>query len=117
VRDDFGLGDFGIAYSMGGDEPKFIKLGEKGAANEKKALAHLLKVEDMKAEPDQLVSYFAWAEDRGPDGKIRRTESDMYFAEVRPFEEIFRKGDDAQQQQQQQQEQGGQQGQQSPTEK
>ena len=33
-----------------------------------------------------------WAEDVGPDGKTRRTSSDMYFAEVRPFEEIFREG-------------------------
>jgi hypothetical protein len=115
VRDDFGLGAYGLAYSMGGDEPKYIKIGEKGAANEKKTLAHLLRVEELGAQTDQLISYFAWAEDLGPDGKVRRTESDMYFAEVRPFEEIFRKGDGQQQQQQQQQQ--GQQGQQSPSEK
>jgi hypothetical protein len=39
---------------------------------------------------DQVVSYFAWADDYGPDGQVRRTFSDMFFAEVRPFEEIFR---------------------------
>jgi hypothetical protein len=38
----------------------------------------------------QLVSYFVWADDYGPDGQVRRTYSDMFFAEVRPFEEIFR---------------------------
>jgi hypothetical protein len=114
VRDDFGLGAYGLAYSMGGDEPKFIKVGEKGSANEKKALAHLLRVEELGAKKDELISYFAWAEDLGPDGKVRRTESDMYFAEVRPFEEIFRQGSRNQQDQQQQQQQGG--GQQSPSE-
>ena len=47
----------------------------------------------MKAVPDQLVTYFFWAEDIGPDGKPRRTSGDMFFAEVRHFEEIFRQGE------------------------
>jgi hypothetical protein len=37
-----------------------------------------------------VIGYFAWADDHGPDGQPRRTFSDIYFAEVRPFEEIFR---------------------------
>ena len=114
ARDDFGLGAYGLAFSMGGDDPKYIKLGEKGGANEKKTLAHLLKVEELGAKKDELISYFAWAEDLGPDGKARRSESDMYFAEVRPFEEIFRPGSKNQQQGDQQQQGGG--GQQSPSE-
>lgn len=114
AKDDFGLGSYGLAFSLGGDEPKYIKLGEKGNANEKKPLAHLLKVEELAAKQDQLISYFAWAEDLGPDGKPRRSESDMYFAEVRPFEEIFRQGSGNQQQQQQGEQMGG--GQQSPSE-
>lgn len=101
IRDDFGLGAYGLGYALGGGEPKYVKLGDKGNANEKKALAHLLRVEEMAASTDQLISYFAWAEDLGPDGKVRRTESDMYFAEVRPFEEIYRQGSRNQQQQQQ----------------
>ena len=36
-------------------------------------------------------SYF-FADDYGTDGKLRRTYSDMFFAEVRHFEEIFRQG-------------------------
>ena len=39
-----------------------------------------------------MLTYFLWAEDIGPDGKLRRTSGDMYFAEIRPFEEIFREG-------------------------
>jgi len=71
-------------------------------------------------EVDQLVSYFAWADDHGPDGQARRTFSDIFFAEVRPFEEIFRadqSGQSARQQQreQQQQNQSGQQGGNQPT--
>jgi hypothetical protein len=39
---------------------------------------------------DQVVAYFVWADDFGPDGKVRHTFSDIFFAEVRPFDEIFR---------------------------
>src|SRR5439155_20870834 len=35
-------------------------------------------------------SYYVWADDIGPDGARRRTSSDMFFAEVRPFAEVFR---------------------------
>ena len=38
------------------------------------------------------MSWFVWADDIGPDGKVRRTTGDLFFAEVRPFEEIFREG-------------------------
>ncbi|MEA3224923.1 MAG: hypothetical protein U9Q07_03160, partial [Planctomycetota bacterium] len=44
-----------------------------------------------------------WADDVGSDGTARRTFSDMYFAEVRHFEEIFRESEASQSQQSSQQ--------------
>ncbi len=109
IEDDFGLIRHGISYSTGGDEPKDIVLAApkpkpKGAAgsapakdNPKPPLRieaeHMIDFEAMKAVPDQLVSYTFWAEDIGPDGAVRRTSSDMFFAEVRPFEQVFRQGE------------------------
>jgi hypothetical protein len=90
--DDFGLRAYGIAYSLGGAEPTLLQLGEGGAAKDKRAFSHVLRLEELGAAPDQLVAWFAWADDVGPDGEVRRTATDMYFAEVRPFEEIFRQG-------------------------
>lgn len=90
--DDYGLARFGLTYELAGGERRELTLGEKAAGKERREMAHVIRFEDLKAEPDQLLSYHFWAEDAGPDGKPRRTESDMYFAEVRPFEEIFRQG-------------------------
>ena len=90
VFDDFGTATYGLAYSVAGAEPKFIELGKEGAAKEKRSFAHLLKLEELGAKPDDLISWYAWADDIGPDGKVRRTSGDLYFAEVRPFDEIFR---------------------------
>jgi hypothetical protein len=90
VFDDFGTPAYGLAYTLAGGEAKFIELGKDGAAKEKRSFAHLLNLEELGAKPDDLVSWYAWADDIGPDGNVRRTNGDLYFAEVRPFDEIFR---------------------------
>src|SRR5436190_2155394 len=92
ASDDFGLKEYGIAYAIAGQETKFVALGTNSGPNEKRAFNHLLPLETLSAQPDQLLTYFLWADDIGPDGKLRRTSGDMYFAEIRPFEEIFREG-------------------------
>ena len=114
--DDFGVKRMGVSFAMAGQAAIDVVLGENAAARQKHELANAIKFEELDAEPDQLLSYFFWAEDFGPDGNLRRTSSDMYFAEVRHFEEIFRQGQQpagGQQQQQQQQQQNSPAGQQA----
>lgn len=104
--DDFGVKRMGLSFALAGKSPIDVVLGENAAAKQKHELANAIKFEELEAQPDQLLSYFFWAEDFGPDGNLRRTSSDMYFAEVRHFEEIFRQGQQppgGQQQQKQQQ--------------
>jgi hypothetical protein len=115
--DDFGLKRMGISFAIAGQQAVDVILGENAAAKQKHEIANAIKFEELKAEPDQLLSYHFWAEDFGPDGNVRRTSSDMYFAEVRHFEEIFRQGQQPpggqqQQQKQQQNSPAGQQAQQ-----
>src|SRR6185295_7517613 len=88
--DDFGVRNYGLTYTVAGSEPKTIALGGATTPNEKRQFTYLLPLEQLAVKPDELLSYFIWAEDVGPDGQVRRNASDMYFAEVRPFEEIFR---------------------------
>ena len=109
VWDDFGVKDHGFVVAVGDQEPKSVSLGEAAKGREKHKLAHLVELELAKAEPDQLVSYYFFADDVDASGQTRRTMSDMFFAEVRHFEEIFREGQaqSAQQQQQQQQQSQG----------
>lgn len=110
--DDYGVKRFGLSYSFALNEPVDVVLGENLAAKDKHERKMTLALESMSAQPDQLLSYYFWSEDIDAQGVIRRTMGDMYFAEVRPFEEIFRQGQQPpggqQQQQQQQQQQGSQ---------
>ncbi len=114
VWDDFGVQRFGLAFTQVGQETQFVELGREVPAKEKREFHHLLRLEDLGAKPDQVVAWFAWADDIGPDGKTRRTTGDLFFAEVRPFEQIFREGEG---QSGGEQEQGGEQGQGNPTTK
>ncbi len=90
--DDFGVTKVGLAYSIGGAAPSDIVIGENLPGKKQNEVKHLLALESLSAQPDQLVSYHFWAEDFIGTNQIRRTVSDMYFAEVRHFEEIFRQG-------------------------
>lgn len=107
VWDDFGLRAYGIAVSLGAAPPEEVVLGQATLRNQRQGTEHLIDFEALGAQPDELLSYYFWAEDVGPDGKPRRSLGDMYFAEVRHFEEIFRQGEqppgDSSQQQQGQQ--------------
>ncbi len=120
ARDDFGLLKYGIGYGVAGQPPQFVELGQSAPANVQRQFTNQIALENLGVDVDQLVTYFAWADDYGPDGQARRTFSDIFFAEVRPFEEVFRadqSGESASQQQreQQQQNQNGQQGGNQPT--
>lgn len=101
VWDDYGMGAYGFAYAIGAEEPVLIEHGQASAAKEKHHLTHLLEIEDFDIAPKSLITYYLWADDIGPDGEVRRNYSDMFFAEIRPFEEIFRENQSGQQQNQQ----------------
>jgi hypothetical protein len=103
VWDDFGLAAAGIKYTIAGGRTEEVPLVRDSKPDERLNLEHVLKLEDIGVKVDELVSWHLWADDVGPDGKPRRTESDLFFAEVRPFEEIYRPGDESAGEQQQQQ--------------
>lgn len=93
VWDDQGVQRSGAVFTLAGKthEIMFNDAPLKGGQNH--ALKTLLELEKLKAAPKQLVSYFVWAEDVSPEGKVRRSQSDLFFAEVRQFEDIFREGE------------------------
>ena len=92
ARDDFGLIRFGLTYTPPDGSPREILLGDSTPPRRAADIQHVLALENLRVQPDELVSYHFWAEDWAADGHPRRTSSDMYFAEVRPFDEVFRQG-------------------------
>jgi len=92
LSDDFGLVRYGLAYSINGSDTTMLELGQTAGRFEKRSGEYLLMLEDLKVKTDDLVSYYLWAEDYGPDGSARLNEGDMFFGEIRPLDEIYREG-------------------------
>ncbi len=131
--DDIGVAEFGLMVQLPPAEGSFAEemtiplagtngpaepapptdvaseTGDVESATESIIASHMLALEEWGVQPDDLIAYSFYADDIGPDGETRRTFSDLFFAEVRPFEEIFREmaGEQGQQQQQQGQGAGG----------
>lgn len=90
VWDDVGVLKAGAVIDVA-DAKKEVPLPlAKAEQGKKMDVKTMLNLESEGVEPQQLVSYYFWAEDKGPSGETRRTMSDMFFAEVRAFEDIFR---------------------------
>ncbi|KAA5545861.1 hypothetical protein FYK55_02775 [Roseiconus nitratireducens] len=92
VQDDFGVLRSGVSYTLEMNPGIEVELISSVERNQKKQVQHTIDFEELQAEPDDVLSFYFWAEDVGPDGQVRRTESDLFFADVRPFEQIFRAG-------------------------
>ena len=92
VWDDVSVEKSGISYQLKDEEDSITLTEERLAGGKKHPLLSLVSIEDLRAKPRDLISYHFWAEDIDKNGKVRRTTSDLFFAEVRYFEEILREG-------------------------
>src|SRR5690606_4670866 len=99
-----GLQEYGLVYQLPDGREEALKLGDGDGPDARVDLSHELSFESFQAKPNDLVAYYFYADDIGPDGDARRAMSNMYFAEVRHFDELFRQssssGGEGQQQQQ-----------------
>ncbi|MCA9141088.1 MAG: hypothetical protein KDB00_30165, partial [Planctomycetales bacterium] len=69
VRDDYGVSKTGITYTLEDQDEVSVELGTDVARNVDSAVNYTIDFESLQAKPDDLVSYYFWAEDVGPDGK------------------------------------------------
>lgn len=90
VWDDIAVLKAGVMFQFGEAEKDMVMIDAKRAGGKHHLMNALYAVEKLGAKPRDLISYHLWAEDIGPDGKNRRISSDMFFAEVRHFEDIFK---------------------------
>jgi hypothetical protein len=90
VWDDVGVSRSGATVTFAGESKEVVFEHGVTGPNQKEAVKAMLNLEPEGVMPRQLVSYHFWAEDAGPKGEVRRAMSDMFFAQVREFEDIFR---------------------------
>ena len=90
ATDDYGVQTIVLKYGIGSDEPQELMM-ETAGVEEQRVISgtYLFYLEELAVEPGEVISYYAEVVDNntrtGPGIGI----SEMYFIEVRPFNERY----------------------------
>ncbi|MGH7718428.1 MAG: DUF4175 family protein, partial [Gemmatimonadaceae bacterium] len=93
AADDYGVRKLELVYSVNGGEERSVVLhGADRRRMKEISAAHTFFLEEMGLEPGDFISYFARATDADQIGS-KSTTSDIYFMEVRPFDQEYRQAE------------------------
>lgn len=92
--DDYGIERLDLVYSVRGRQEQAVPLRGGGSPTSRTG-SHLLFVEDLGVQPGDFITYYARARDVGRGKRPREARSDIYFLEVKPFEEEFERAQSA----------------------
>jgi len=90
AQDDYGIRDLELVYSVNGGPEKVIKLFNGKTRMPEVSVGHTLYMEEIGVQVGDSVSYFARATDNDAANGAKRTLSDLYFLNIRPFKKDFR---------------------------
>jgi hypothetical protein len=89
ATDDLGLGNVQLLYSVNGGPEQTVLLHGGSQRPQELTAGHTLFLEELGLRPGDLIAYYARARDSASAGGQQVT-TDLYFMEVRPFEQTFR---------------------------
>ena len=87
--DDYGIGSFDLVYAVAGQPEHTTPFNKVSGTAVAKIGGHLLPVEDLHVQAGDVITYYARARDVARGKRPTETKSDMFFLEVRPFNEEF----------------------------
>ena len=106
ATDDYGVGELKLVYHIGADELQEIALNSSpipsGTVEEStdSPSAHRVVdgrytfyIEEFDVEPGDVISYYAHATDNNTRTGPGEASSEIYFIEIRPFNEDFHEGE------------------------
>ena len=86
--DDYGIASFDLVFQAANGKERVVPL--RGAAGGLTAAGlHTLFMEDLGVQPGDFVTYYARARDVNRGRRSAEARSDIFFLEVKPFEEEF----------------------------
>ena len=88
ASDDFGISAFDLVYSVRGGPEKVVRLVIPPRATSVTG-HHTLYLEDLDVAPGDFVSYYVRARDLARGKASSEARSDIFFLDVKPFEEEF----------------------------
>ncbi|MCC7240514.1 MAG: hypothetical protein IT180_01200 [Acidobacteria bacterium] len=85
--DDFGLSALELVFQVPGQKDTVVPIETRRALTA--SGQHLVQLEALGVAPGDFVTYYARARDVGQGRRGTESRSDIYFLEVKPFEEAF----------------------------
>ena len=102
ATDDYGVENMTLMYSIGSGEAQELPVETVEVKAEKIiSNAYVFYLEELDVEPGELISYYAQATDNNTRTGPGTSTSELYFIEVRPFNERYTQMDAEGQQAQQ----------------
>ena len=105
--DDYGVAELKLMYRVGSDELQELVMesspssveSESGVVSRRAVEAtYTFYLEEFDVEPGDIISYYAHATDNNTRTGPGEASSDIYFIEIRPFNESFHEGQGEQEQ-------------------
>jgi hypothetical protein len=87
AEDDFGLSSLDLVFQTPGQKDTVVPFPTSRAVSA--SGRHLIQLESLGVRPGDFVTYHARARDVGQGRRSAETRSDIFFLEVKPFEETF----------------------------
>jgi hypothetical protein len=88
AEDDFGLARLELVYAIRGGTEAVVPLPIPSHSTNASG-RHTIYMEDLSVRPGDFVSYYVRARDEARGTKAHEGRSDIFFLEVRPFEQEF----------------------------
>ncbi len=89
AEDDIGLGKVELCYSVNGGPEQTLALHNGKPYLNKLTGTHTFFLEEFGLQPGDIISYYGKASDNDNLSGPKSSSSDMYFIQVRPFEQRY----------------------------
>ena len=101
ATDDYGVAELKLMYRIGSDELQELVMesSKEVVSSQRSAESHYAEgdytfyLEEFDVEPGDIISYYAHATDNNTRTGPGEDSSDIYFIEIRPFNEDFHEGE------------------------
>ena len=87
--DDYGIGKFELVYAVAGGPEHVVPFERTSGTDIQKIGMRVLPAEDLGVKPGDVITYYARATDVGRGKRSTQATSDIFFLEVKPFNEEF----------------------------
>src|SRR5204863_2438622 len=88
AEDDYGIDRLELVYGVRGGSEKVVPLPIPGHSTTVSG-RHTLYLEDLDVQPGDFVSYYVRARDLTRGTRPNEARSDIFFLEVKPYEQEF----------------------------